>query len=173
MMEEENKKYEMIEKVMEQTERKINEILEEEINLNNVDYLFKLIDIHKDMCNEKYWKIKEENYMRYRTYSGGDGNESYGRRGVAGTGRRYRDNGSYGRRGVDARYRGDDMMNDIYESYMDYVDSSSYGHEDKSDEAYKFMVEKGIEFVDYLDDEAKTPMQRKMMDKFRQEVGNR
>ena len=28
----------------------------------NIDYLYKLIDIHKDLKNEDYWKAKEEYY---------------------------------------------------------------------------------------------------------------
>lgn len=29
---------------------------------DNVDYLYKLVDIHKDIKNEEYWKKKEEKY---------------------------------------------------------------------------------------------------------------
>lgn len=49
--------------VLEKVESKINEfITNEDINRDNVDYLYKLEDIHKDLKNEKYWKIKEEKY---------------------------------------------------------------------------------------------------------------
>ena len=49
--------------VLEKVESKINEfIANEDINRDNVEYLYKLEDIHKDLKNEKYWKIKEEKY---------------------------------------------------------------------------------------------------------------
>ena len=49
--------------VIEKVEDKIGEIMSKEgINRESVDYLYKLIDIHKDLKNEKYWKVKEEKY---------------------------------------------------------------------------------------------------------------
>ena len=32
------------------------------VKQDNVDYLYKLVDIHKDIKNEEYWKKKEEKY---------------------------------------------------------------------------------------------------------------
>lgn len=32
----------------------------EGVKKETVDYLYKLVDIHKDIKNEKYWKKKEE-----------------------------------------------------------------------------------------------------------------
>lgn len=59
-MEEENK---MNENVLEKVESKINELVNTEgVKRENVDYLYKLVDIHKDLKNEKYWKVKEEKY---------------------------------------------------------------------------------------------------------------
>lgn len=40
-------------------ENEIEKSLDDEIDL---DYLYKLIDIHKDIENEEYWKIKGEYY---------------------------------------------------------------------------------------------------------------
>ena len=34
--------------------------METGIQVGNVDYFYKLIDIHKDIENEEYWKIKKE-----------------------------------------------------------------------------------------------------------------
>jgi len=59
-MEEENK---MNDNVLEKVESKINELVNTEcVKRENVDYLYKLVDIHKDLKNEKYWKVKEEKY---------------------------------------------------------------------------------------------------------------
>ena len=53
--------------VIEKVENKINEIIDVEgIKKDNVDYLGKLVDIHKDLKNEKYWKKKEEYYNEIR-----------------------------------------------------------------------------------------------------------
>jgi len=60
-MEEEKKG--MSENVLEKVESKINELIDTEgVKRENVDYLYKLVDIHKDLKNENYWKVKEEKY---------------------------------------------------------------------------------------------------------------
>lgn len=55
-----------MEKKFEELEKQINEkicnVLEVGIQNNNIDILGKLIDMHKDLANEKYWKKKEEMY---------------------------------------------------------------------------------------------------------------
>lgn len=49
--------------VLEKVESKITELINTEgIKRENVEYLYKLVDIHKDLKNEKYWKVKEEKY---------------------------------------------------------------------------------------------------------------
>lgn len=151
--------------ILKNTENEMAQVINEGLCCGNVEYLYKLVDIHKDIMNEKYWENKEEimRYRGYNSYRGGDGNESFGRR--------YR--GNYGRRGVDSRYRGEDYLEDMYEAYQDYSDSSSYGHEEEGDKAYQFMVEKGMEFVDYLDESAKTPKQKEVMRRFKEEIGRR
>ena len=60
-MEEEKKG--MSENVLEKVENKINELIGTEgVKREHVDYLYKLVDIHKDLKNENYWKVKEEKY---------------------------------------------------------------------------------------------------------------
>ena len=59
----------MEEKLIEQINEKLSTIVEEGINVNNLEALGKLIDIHKDLANEEYWKVKKEVLnMRYRGY---------------------------------------------------------------------------------------------------------
>lgn len=120
----EEKTEKMRDKIIEQVEEAINSISEKGIEPNNLDNLGKLIDIHKDLKDEEYWKIKEEYYMRYRT-----GNEEYGRRNYRGDdmsyGRRSRDSrGRYTGRGRDARYRGHDMIDEMYENYGNYAEAN-------------------------------------------------
>lgn len=107
---EEKQEKKVTEHLKEKVEEQLNKIIEQGVSISNVDYIYKLIDIHKDIANEEYWKVKEEKYMR----GYGEGyNEGYGR---------YR--GEYGRRGVPGtgrgRYRGEDAMMEMQESYDEY-----------------------------------------------------
>lgn len=154
---------EMIQKVKDATEKIIDCVIEDGVKEDNVDLLSKVIDIHKDVCNEEYWKVKEENYMRYgRSYSDGAYGDSYGRRGVKGTGpySRYRDGDTYGRRGVKGtgrgRYRGhesiEDMM-DMYEAYSEGKEAygrGNYGAKDDTMQSLDEMLQSMVEFVDEL-----------------------
>ena len=49
----------IIEKVKKETETVIEEILNQGIQENNLDVLYKLVDIHKDIANEEYWQKKK------------------------------------------------------------------------------------------------------------------
>lgn len=60
-MDEKEKEKPMQEDVLEKVESKITQLLSVEgLKKENVDYLYKLVDIHKDLKNEDYWKKKEE-----------------------------------------------------------------------------------------------------------------
>lgn len=50
----------LTEKVKSLVETKIEKLMETGIQVGNIDYFYKLIDIHKDIENEEYWKIKKE-----------------------------------------------------------------------------------------------------------------
>lgn len=170
-MEEEKKVEEKVEKkITEQLKEKVEEQLkktfEQGVSINNVDYLYKLIDIHKDIANEEYWKVKEEKYMNYRGYGEdyGEGyGEGYGRRGVPGTGR-YR--GEYGRRGVKGtgrgRYRGEDAMMEMHEHYGNYSEAyeeamnGNYGAEGGMVKSVEGIMKNIYEIVDELS-EAEVP----------------
>jgi len=57
----------MEEDVLEKVENKITELVNTQgVKKDNVDYLYKLVDIHKDLRNEKYWKVKEEKLNEIR-----------------------------------------------------------------------------------------------------------
>lgn len=121
-MEEEKKQFQK-EELNQKVEENINKIVEEGIQPSNLEMLYKLVDIHKDIANEEYWKIKEEVYnMRYNEYGEYEG---YGRRGVPGSGRRYR---GYGRRGVKGtgrgRYRGEEAMEEMQEHFENYNEAN-------------------------------------------------
>lgn len=133
-------------KVKEEVEKLIDCITKEELKSSDVDLLGKLIDIHKDLSNEKYWKIKEEVYnMRYNDYD-----NEYGRRG------RYR--GDYGRRGVrgTGRYRGEDNMEEMMEHYDNYMGASedynrgNYGAENEMLKSVEGIMRNICEIVEEI-----------------------
>lgn len=57
---EQPEKKSVTEKVKSLVESKIEKLMETGIQVGNIDYFYKLIDIHKDIENEEYWKVKKE-----------------------------------------------------------------------------------------------------------------
>ena len=104
-------------KIKEIVEKELERFSRAELNGDELEVLYKLVDIDKDLENIDYWKVKKEvmkmRYNDYGEYSEGGYNRSYGRRGVPGTGR--------------GRYRGHDdgeeMLEDMKESYSAYSES--------------------------------------------------
>lgn len=151
--------------LIEKTEQAIKTVAEQGLNNNNIDFLYKAVDIHKDLCNEEYWKAKEEYYM-YGNYD----DMNYGRRGVRGTGRGRYSEGSYGRRGVPGtgrgRYRGEEMLDEMSYHYGNYHNSGNYGA--KEDSAYK-MTEAFKEFGFSIAEELE-PNEKMMFKQAMQEI---
>lgn len=165
-MEEEKKEEKTFQhELIEKTEQAIKTVAEQGLNNNNIDFLYKAVDIHKDLCNEEYWKAKEEYYM-YGNYD----DMSYGRRGVRGTGRGRYSEGSYGRRGVPGtgrgRYRGEEMLDEMSYHYGNYHNSGNYGA--KEDSAYK-MTEAFKEFGFSIAEELE-PNEKMMFKQAMQEI---
>ena len=172
---EENKKEELMEKVNKQVENQIKNLSENGLDENNVDFLYRLIDIHKDIKNENYWKIKED-YMMYRNY-GEDYN--YGRRGMPMTGRGRYNDGSYGRRGVPGsgrgRYRGDYAIEEMRDHYMDYNDASeetmrgNYGAEGEMVKSVEGIMKNIYEIVEELS-ETNSPDVEQIIKKYARKI---
>lgn len=165
-MEEEKKEEKTFQtELIEKTEQAIKTVAEQGLNNNNIDFLYKAVDIHKDLCNENYWKAKEEYYM-YGNYD----DMNYGRRGVKGTGRGRYSEGSYGRRGVPGtgrgRYRGEEMLDEMSYHYGNYHNSGNYGA--KEDSAYK-MTEAFKEFGFSIAEELE-PNEKMMFKQAMQEI---
>lgn len=157
-MEEEKK--ELFKEVSEKVEEKIKNIIEMGITPDNVEALGELVDIHKDICNEKYWKKKEEVMdMRYRGYDeyndGGYGEGGYGRRGRDSRGR-------YTGRG--RSYRGEEIMEEMMEHYGNYSESGRYGGPEK-EKAFDYMLKSAEEFFTHLMEEAENPEQMEKIKK--------
>ena len=172
---EENKKEELMEKVNKQVENQIKNLSENGLDENNVDFLYRLIDIHKDIKNENYWKIKED-CMMYRNY-GED--YSYGRRGVPGSGRGRYSEGSYGRRGVPGTgrgsYRGDYAIEEMRDHYMDYNDASeetmrgNYGAEGEMIKSVEGIMKNIYEIVEELS-ETNSPDVEQIIKKYARKI---
>lgn len=144
------------EEITKQVEKELEEIVNEKVNTNNVDYLYRLVDIHKDLANENYWKEKIKMYgNRYsRDFSGEYGRGSYGRRGMKGTGPYSRYRGGRG----SGRYRGEEAIDEMYMNYGEYNEANqsynegNYGAEGGMKESAEGIMENIYEIVEELKD---------------------
>lgn len=179
-MEEEIKKP-MGEKVKEETEKLIEQLLEEGIRLENIDFLYKMIDIHKDIANEDYWDVKKEGIkMRYRNAYGRDnyGNDMYGK---------FEDNrfGNYGRRMRDSRgrymggyneYHNDDTMKTLMSSYQAYAESrdsygaGNYSGKEDSTIALDYMLQSVVEFMQMLKNDANSQEEMELIRHYSKQI---
>lgn len=163
-MEEKAEEKKTMEQLKEKVEEHIKKFVEQGIQTSNIDFVYKLVDIHKDLANEEYWKKKEENYMNYRGYGdygrGGYSGE-YGRRGVRGSGR--------------GRYRGEDAMMEMQENYDEYNEASqemyrgNYGAEDQMVQSVEAIGENMIEIVKELS-KADEPQVKRALQKVGKEI---
>jgi len=149
--------------VTELIENSINNIVcEDELNVNDLDILYKLVDIHKDICNEKYWKTKEENIMRYSNYGEG----GYGNYGNYGNnyGNNYSNYGdNYGRRGGN-RYRGHDYIDRMREDYGRYSEGRErYGHNEDTKKSLEYMLHSMEDFAKMLKEDAQSQEEVQMI----------
>jgi hypothetical protein len=148
----------MQEKLEKKTEESINKILEEGLNTNNLDYLYKLTKINHI--------AKEENnmYGEYGNYSGRRaGYDSYGRGNYGEYGNYGRD--AYGRRGYDMKYRGEEELDRMHGEYGRYQESRNrYGAgSEESDKSFHYMVKALEDFIMVLHEEAESEQQKQQL----------
>lgn len=160
-------------------EKELEQLTKAGIQSNNIDNFGKLVDIHKDIENECYWKVKKEVMkMRYSDYDenryGDDGMYgedygNYGRRGVPGTGR-----------GRSRRYRGsesEEMMERMKEHFGDYEYSKeefgrgNYGAKGETMKSLEYMLQSAMEFMKRLQDEADSPEEVQLVKKYAKKIG--
>ena len=179
-MEEKQETKDVTLKTKKETEKLIGVIVDEGITSANVDYLYKLVDIHKDIANEDYWKMKEENKMRYRAY----GRDSYGE-GEYGKyednrfGRRMRDSrGRYMARGYDTKYQGEEMLGDMYQNYEAYSESKeaysegNYGAKHDSIKSLEYMLESTVDFMEMLKKDASSKEEMELIKKYSKKISD-
>lgn len=151
------------EKIKEQLKEITNGILEEGIqNNNNLEHIYKIVDIEKDLCEIEEAKEK----MRYGRYEGSYGRDSYGRGSYNNYNENYNEYGRerYGRRGYDTKYRGEESLNEMYDQYDRYMENRErYGASEETDKSFHYMLEAYKDFTKVLFEEAQTPQQKQML----------
>ena len=152
-------------------EEEIKKMTENGIDPEKIEELGDLVDIHKDISNEEYWKNEEEKAMRYGNYGEyGEGyGEGYGRRSRDSRGR-YRgySEGGYSERGTTDgrdRSRGSyghympypemymERMMDGAEGYMEgreQYNRGNYGAKGQTVESLEKMLEGIVAFVEEI-----------------------
>ena len=148
----------MHEKLEKKTEESINKILEEGLNTNNLDHLYKLAKIN-------HIAKEEENMNNYGNYGGRRaGYDSYGRDeyGRGNYGEYGRD--AYGRRGYDMKYRGEEELDRMHGEYGRYMASRErYGAGEETDKSFHYMVKALEDFIMVLKEEAESPQQKQQL----------
>ena len=179
-MEEEKKTEEtnVIDKVTEEIDKSIKRIMEQGVQTNNIDFLYKMIDVKKDIAQIE----KEEQEMMYGNY-GNYGRDSYGEYSESGSyGRRSRDSrgrymegSSYGRRGVKGtgrgRYRGEEMMDEMAYHYGNYNEGrEQYGADEETMKSFKYMLKSFKDYYKHLKEEASSQQEVKMLEDVAREI---
>ena len=168
-MEEGNKeevKKNIIPKTQEEVEKLIKTVTENGLQASNVQLLYQLIDIHKDIENEKYWKNKEEKNMYMRDdyendYRGGRSRDSKGR---------YMGN----RRGES--YRGQRVLDEMYDGYRNYSDGreeynrGNYGAKGETMRSLEYMLGSVTDFIEMLQNDAGSQEEVDMIKKYTRRI---
>ena len=186
-MEENEVEKDTMQSLKELVETELKDILDIGIQEDNIDNLGKLIDIHKDIANENYWKVKEDN-MRNRMYGANrysrdaygtsviDNYGNYGRRMRDSRGR-YMESKGYDRR-PDSRYGNRPMriydIMDGWEDYRDgmdeYRDRGSYGAKEKGLESLEFMLDAFVKWFEDISREAETQEEVDLIKKYAKKI---
>ena len=161
---------ELKERLEKELENQIGIIVEDGFGYENLDKLGKLVDIHKDLANEKYWKKKEEVMdVRYRGYE-----EEYGT-----YGRRRRDSrGRYmdGRSGIRKPHHGEEMLDEMGEHYYRYAEGKedmnmgNYGAHSSTMKSLEYMLESVVDFIEMLKKDANSQEEVELIKKYTREI---
>lgn len=135
---------------MEQLITKIREYIEsvKELDSVDIDYLYKVVDILKDLKEVECMNNNYGNYGRYDAY------------------------GEYGRRGVDARYRGEEYMDGMRGSYRNYEaarneynTNGNYGAKEDGLKELDYMMHAAMKFIKMIKQEATSPEEQEIVRK--------
>ena len=151
---------EILFKVGEQIDKKIEALEKEKIQQTNIDYLNKLMDFKYKVAKINHMKKEDENMMygnyddygNYGNYNN-YGKDAYGRNYQRDSRGRFMDGGNYGR-----RYRGHDMIDEIgayYGTYMENKENGRYGSPETS-KALEYMLKSVEDFIMTLKNDAQS-----------------
>ena len=166
----EKKETKVLDKLKEETDKSMKRVLEQGVQTNNVDFLYKMIDIKKDITEieKEEQEMMYSNYGRYddMSYSGGRRRDSRGR---------YMEGGSYGRRGVPGtgrgRYRGEEMMDEMAYHYGNYNEGrEQYGADEETMKSFKYMLKSFKDYYKHLKDEASSQQEVQMLEDVAREI---
>ena len=168
-----------MEKIKELVKTEIEGIEEKGINNQNLDFLYKLVDIEKDITKIELMK-KEMEDLSMRNYGRGNygreqyGREEYGRRRRDSRGR-YREGGEYGR-GNYSHYP-EEMLERTMGAYGEYRDgmeeyneSGNYNAKDKGTEALEYMLESLVVFFEHIQENAENPEEMELIKKYARKI---
>lgn len=160
-------------KIKQKVGEKLDTLIEQGINSNNLDAIDKLVDVMKDVHEiEKM----EEGGKYMNKYSGRDNNEygNYPRYREGYNESRYSE-GNYSRRGVKGtgrgRYRGEEMIDEMYGAYNEYEEGrqqysqGNYGAENQKIQSLEYMMECVVELVKHLEEKASSQEEKKIVHK--------
>ena len=171
----EKKETKVLDKLKEETDKSMKRVLEQGVQTNNVDFLYKMIDIKKDIAEIE----KEEQEMMYGNYGNYDNYGEYDRSYGGGRRRdsrgRYMEGGSYGRRGVPGtgrgRYRGEEMMDEMAYHYGNYNEGrEQYGADEETMKSFKYMLKSFKDYYKHLKEEASSQQEVKMLEDVAREI---
>jgi len=151
----------MEEKLIKATKEALERQLEQGLNTNNLDIIYKLTKINH-MAKED--NNMYGNYGNYGNYGARrPGYDSYGNYGEYGRGNygEYGNYGNYGARGYDRKYRGHEHLDRMAGEYGRYSENRErYGAGEETDKSFHYMLEALKDFIRVLHEESNTPQQK-------------
>ena len=170
---------ETIMKVKKETKKLIDNILEEGIPTgNNLEYLDKLVDIQKDICEMEGESdsMRYSNYGRYNSRAYGDNYpDRYGER----YGRRMRDSqGRYMGHSEEIMNKLDEIVDKLNQHYGNYSDSremynrGDYEAKEESLQSLNYMLESVVDFIAMLKREAKSQGELDLIKRYAQTISD-
>jgi len=139
-----------MDKLIEEIKKYIEE--QKQLDSIDIDYMYKVVDILKDL---EEVKNMNNGYGRYGNY--GEYGE-YGRE-------------NYGRRGVDSKYRASKYMDGMRGSYEAYEDARSeynngnYGAKEDGLKELEYMMHAAMKFIKMVKEEATSPEEQEIVRK--------
>lgn len=158
---------ELNKKLKEEIKKIKEQVATQGIQNNNIEYLYKVVDIEKDLCEIEKGGEKSMSYNEYGRY----GRDSYGIEGHN-LGNYGRD--EYGRRG---NYRGNSYMDRMYNEYGRYEEGreqynrgGNYNAKQDSMKSLEYMLESMVDFVKMLKEEAQSQEEVNMIKHYTKKI---